>query len=49
MLIVALTGGIATGKSVVADVLKDLGCYIHHTDRIAHELMEPGKPAWKKL
>jgi dephospho-CoA kinase len=49
MLIVALTGGIATGKSVVADVLKDLGCYIHHTDRIAHELMEPGKPAWKKI
>ena len=49
MLTVALTGGIATGKSVIADILKDLGCYIHHADRVAHELMEPGKPAWRKI
>lgn len=49
MLIVALTGGIATGKSVVAKVLEELGCYIHHADKIAHELMEPGKPAWEKI
>ncbi len=49
MLIVALTGGIATGKSVVAEVLEDLGCYIHHADKIAHDLMEPEKPAWKKI
>jgi len=49
MLIVALTGGIATGKSVVAKVLEDLGCYIHHADRIAHELIEPGTPAWEKI
>ncbi|MGD8535411.1 MAG: dephospho-CoA kinase [Candidatus Aminicenantes bacterium] len=48
MLIVALTGGIATGKSVVADILEELGCYIHRADRIAHELIEPEKPAWKK-
>ncbi len=49
MLIVALTGGIASGKSVVAEVLEDLGCYIHHADKIAHDLMEPEKPAWKKI
>jgi len=49
MLIVALTGGIASGKSVVAKVLEDLGCYIHHADKIAHELMQPEKPAWKKI
>lgn len=49
MLTVALTGGIASGKSVIADILRDVGCYIHHADRIAHELMEPDKPAWKKL
>jgi dephospho-CoA kinase len=49
MLTVALTGGIASGKSVVADILRDLGCYIHHADRIAHELMEPHKPAWEKI
>ena len=49
MLIVALTGGIATGKSVVANILEELGCFIHHADRIAHELTEPEKPAWKKI
>lgn len=49
MLIVALTGGIATGKSIVADVLKELGCYIHNADKIAHQLMEPGQPAWDKI
>ncbi|MQY60733.1 dephospho-CoA kinase [bacterium] len=49
MLIVALTGGIASGKSVVAEVLEELGCYIHHADKIAHDLMEPEKHAWKKI
>ena len=49
MLIVSLTGGIATGKSVVAEVFKNLGCYVQNADSIAHQLMEPGKPAWKKI
>lgn len=49
MLLVALTGGIATGKSVVADVLMQLGCYIHEADIAAHQLMEPEKPGWKSI
>ena len=49
MLIVALTGGIASGKSVVSSILEELGCYIHHADRVAHEIMESEKPAWKKI
>jgi dephospho-CoA kinase len=49
MLVVALTGGIASGKSVVAKILEELGCYIHHADRVAHELMEPEKDVWKKI
>lgn len=49
MLIVTLTGGIASGKSVVADVLKELGCYINQADKIAHQLMEPGQFAWEKI
>jgi dephospho-CoA kinase len=49
MLIVALTGGIASGKSVIADVLGELGCYIHHADIVARELMEPEKPAWESV
>lgn len=49
MLLVALTGGIATGKSVVGQVWKQLGCYLHDSDREAHTLMEPGSPAWKSI
>lgn len=49
MLIVALTGGIATGKSVVAKALKKKGCYIHSADSVAHRLMRPGQPAWQKI
>ena len=49
MLVVALTGGIATGKSVVAQVWKQLGCYILEADTLAHELQVPGQPAWKAI
>jgi dephospho-CoA kinase len=49
MLIVALTGGIASGKSVIAKVLEELGCFIHHADHVAQELMEPEKPAWESV
>lgn len=49
MLVVALTGGIATGKSVVAELLRELGCYVQYADKIAHKLMEPGRPAWKEI
>lgn len=43
---VALTGGIATGKSVVAMVLADHNCYIHSADQVTRDLIKPGRPAW---
>ncbi len=46
---VALTGGIACGKSIAAGILENLGCYIHHSDQAAHRLMQPLSPAWKKI
>jgi len=49
MLIAALTGGIATGKSIVAKSLEDQGCYVHYADQIAHRFMKPERPAWKKI
>ena len=49
MLLVALTGGIVAGKSVVAQVLEQLGCYIHESDILAHRLQAPETPAWKAL
>ena len=38
MLLVGLTGGIATGKSVVSGILKSLGAYIIDADLIARHL-----------
>jgi dephospho-CoA kinase len=44
-LLVGLTGGIATGKSTVSDILRSLGCVIIDADRLAREVVEPGQPA----
>ncbi|MEW5901173.1 MAG: dephospho-CoA kinase [Acidobacteriota bacterium] len=49
ILTVALTGGIATGKSVVAKLLEQRGCYVHHADQAARNLMRPRSPAWRKI
>ena len=42
---VALTGGIASGKSAVASRFAALGVPLIDADRLAHELVEPGQPA----
>jgi dephospho-CoA kinase len=44
-----VTGGIASGKSTVANMLKDLGAPLIDFDVIAREVVEPGKPAWKEI
>ncbi len=49
MLRVALTGGIACGKSVVARILQEKGCFVHSADKVSHDLMAPGGAAWKKV
>ncbi len=46
---VALTGGIACGKSFAAEIFENLGCYIHSSDEAAHKLMQPYSPAWIKI
>lgn len=44
MLRVGLTGGIGCGKSVVADMFRELGITVIDADQIARELVEPGSP-----
>jgi dephospho-CoA kinase len=46
---VGLTGGIATGKSVVAEVFREEGAFVLDTDVLGHELMEPGTPAYQEI
>jgi len=43
MLKLGLTGGIASGKSVVAAILRELGFPVLDADSISHKLMEPGQ------
>ncbi|MFZ0199765.1 MAG: dephospho-CoA kinase [Candidatus Sulfotelmatobacter sp.] len=49
MLKVGLTGGIASGKSVVGEMFVALGAYLVQADRIAHELMRPGQPVYNEV
>jgi dephospho-CoA kinase len=45
-LLIGLTGNIATGKSVVAQMLAELGAHVIDADKVAHEVMQPGGPAY---
>jgi len=48
-LLVGLTGGIATGKSTVSEILRQLGGEIFDADRLARDVVEPEQPAWKQI
>jgi dephospho-CoA kinase len=49
MLRVGLTGGIASGKSTVASMLRDLEYPVLDADSIARELLEPGQDSYKEV
>jgi dephospho-CoA kinase len=46
---VGLTGSIATGKSSVANMLKELGAYIIDADEIAHEALKKTEKPYKQI
>ena len=48
-LILGVTGGIATGKTTVANMLEDLGAPIIDFDVLARRVVAPEKPAWKDI
>ena len=49
MYLVGLTGGIGSGKSTAAERLVEHGFELVDADQIAREVVQPGKPAWKKI
>ena len=49
MILVGLTGGIATGKSTVAKMFKQCGAAVINADLLARQVVEPGKPAWRAI
>ena len=49
MLRLGLTGGIASGKSAVAAMLREMGFAVLDADSLAHRLIEPGQPAYAEV
>ena len=49
MLTIGLTGGIGSGKSVVANLLQQRGAAIIDADRLGHEAYAPGSEAWRQV
>jgi dephospho-CoA kinase len=49
MLRLGLTGGIASGKSAVAAMLREMGFAVLDADSLAHKLVEPGQPAYGEV
>ena len=47
--VLGLTGGIATGKSAALAEFKKCGAAVLDADRIAREVVEPGRPELKKI
>jgi dephospho-CoA kinase len=44
-----ITGGIASGKSVVAEMLREMGFHVLDADALGHTLMEPGTQTYDEI
>ena len=42
-------GGVATGKSTVSNMLRELGIPVIDADAMARRIVEPGRKAWKAI
>lgn len=49
MRVIGLTGGIGTGKTVVSQILRELGAQVIDADRVGHEAYQPGTEAWQAV
>ena len=49
MILVGLTGGVATGKTTVARMFRACGAHVIDADALARQVVEPGKPAWREI
>jgi dephospho-CoA kinase len=47
--LVGLTGGIASGKTTVAGMLRRLGAAVIDADQLAREVVMPEQPAWREI
>jgi dephospho-CoA kinase len=47
--LIGLTGGIASGKSTVAAILRRLGAAVVNADELSREVVQPGAPGWEEI
>jgi len=47
--VLGLTGGIGSGKSMVASMFANLGAEVIDADQLAREVVEPGQPALEEI
>ncbi len=48
-LLLGITGGVASGKTTVVDMLAELGAAVIDFDILARQVVEPDQPAWKEI
>ena len=49
MPVIGLTGGIGSGKTTVAQILKRLGAVIIDADKVGHDLLSPKSEVWQEV
>lgn len=49
MKVIGLTGGIGSGKSIVTQLLSELGASVVSADEVGHRCYQPGTEAWKDV
>ena len=49
MIVIGLTGGIASGKSTVSRMLSELGAVVIDADKVGHEAFRPHTEVWRKV
>ncbi|MEW6094950.1 MAG: dephospho-CoA kinase [bacterium] len=49
VLVVGLTGGLATGKTTIAEIFNTLGAIIIDADKVAREIVKPNSSTWQEL
>ena len=49
MIVVGITGGLASGKTTVAGLFQECGAFVIQADQLARTVVAPGKTAWKEI
>ncbi len=49
MILVGLTGGLASGKTTIANLFQECGAFVIQADQLARTVVAPGRIAWKEI